>query len=55
MNQDFETLREEMEQALGGLDGHQTQLKPRRRRIAMERPANGGTSDNGVRRNRGHL
>ena len=28
MNQDFETLSEEMEQALGGLDGHQTQLKP---------------------------
>jgi hypothetical protein len=28
MTEDFETLRDELEQALGGLDEHQTQLKP---------------------------
>ena len=28
MNQDFETLREELERSLGGLDDRQTQLRP---------------------------
>jgi DinB superfamily len=28
MTEDFETLREELERVLGGLDEHQTQLKP---------------------------
>ena len=28
MNRDFETLRDELERSLGGLDGEQTQLRP---------------------------